>query len=91
MQDKKQSLVPELRFPGFEGEWEVKSLGEVGYFVRGLSYNKAEVTQNTSATLVIRSNNIIQDGVVDCKMGFNLCSNNLQMNKYYKKEMLLFV
>ena len=69
MQDKKQSLVPELRFPGFEGEWEVKSLGEVGYFVRGLSYNKAEVTQNTSATLVIRSNNIIQDGVVDCKNG----------------------
>lgn len=66
---KKGKLVPELRFPGFDGEWEVKSLGEVGCFVRGLSYNKAEVTQNTSATLVIRSNNIIRDGVVDCKNG----------------------
>ena len=29
MQDKKQSLVPELRFPGFEGNWEVKRLGEI--------------------------------------------------------------
>ena len=29
MQDKKQSLVPELRFPGFDGEWEVKKLGEI--------------------------------------------------------------
>ena len=26
MQDKKQSLVPELRFPGFEGEWEMKRI-----------------------------------------------------------------
>ena len=29
MQDKKQSLVPELRFPGFEGEWEMKKFGEL--------------------------------------------------------------
>lgn len=26
MQEKKQSLVPELRFPGFEGEWEVRKI-----------------------------------------------------------------
>lgn len=26
MQEKKQSLIPELRFPGFEGEWEVKKI-----------------------------------------------------------------
>lgn len=29
MEEKKQSLVPELRFPGFEGEWKVKKLGEI--------------------------------------------------------------
>ena len=28
MQEKKQSLVPELRFPGFEGEWEVRKIEE---------------------------------------------------------------
>lgn len=29
MQEKKQSLIPELRFPGFEGEWEVTVLSEI--------------------------------------------------------------
>ena len=61
--------IPQLRFPGFTGDWEVKSLGEVGVFVRGLSYNKGEVTQNRASTLVLRSNNIIQDGAVDCRNG----------------------
>ncbi len=61
--------IPQLRFPGFTGDWEEKSLGEVGVFVRGLSYNKGEVTQDRAATLVLRSNNIIQDGVVDCRNG----------------------
>ena len=61
--------IPRLRFPGFEGEWQEKKLGEIGSFVRGLSFNKTEVTLDTSAVLVIRSNNIIQDGAVDCKNG----------------------
>ena len=61
--------TPHLRFPGFTGEWKEKTLGEVGVFVRGLSYNKGEVTQNRASTLVLRSNNIIQDGAVDCKNG----------------------
>ena len=61
--------IPQLRFPGYTGDWEEKSLGEVGVFVRGLSYNKGEVTQDRAATLVLRSNNIIQDGVVDCRNG----------------------
>jgi len=61
--------TPHLRFPGFTGEWKEKTLGEVGVFVRGLSYNKGEVTQDRASTLVLRSNNIIQDGAVDCKNG----------------------
>lgn len=61
--------IPQLRFPGYTGDWEEKSLGEVGVFVRGLSYNKGEVTQDRAATLVLRSNNIIQDGAVDCRNG----------------------
>ena len=28
MQEKKQSLVPELRFPGFEGEWPIQPLSK---------------------------------------------------------------
>lgn len=61
--------TPHLRFPGFTGEWKEKTLGEVGVFVRGLSYNKGEVTQDRASTLVLRSNNIIQDGAVDYKNG----------------------
>lgn len=61
--------IPRLRFPDYTGEWEKMKFGEIGIFVRGLSYNNKEVTQDTTKTLVIRSNNIIQDGVVDCENG----------------------
>lgn len=61
--------TPRLRFPGFTGEWEAKKFGEMGTFVRGLSYNNKDVTQDTTRTLVIRSNNIILDGIVDCENG----------------------
>lgn len=69
MSEKNNKYTPNLRFPEFTGEWEEKKLGEVGYFVRGLSYNKSDVTEDASSTLVIRSNNIIQDSAVDCING----------------------
>ena len=80
---KNSKLIPRLRFPGFEGEWEEKKLGEVGTFIRGLSYSNTEVTQDTSTTLVIRSNNILQDGVVDLKDGLQFVA------KTPSKEQLL--
>lgn len=69
MSEKNNKYTPNLRFPEFTGEWKEKTLGEVGYFVRGLSYNKSDVTEDASSTLVIRSNNIIQDSAVDCING----------------------
>lgn len=69
MSEKNNKYTPNLSFPEFTGEWEEKTLGEVGYFVRGLSYNKSDVTEDASSTLVIRSNNIIQDSAVDCING----------------------
>lgn len=65
----KKNNTQHLRFPGFTGEWEEKKLGEIGIFIRGLSYNKNEVTLDNSKFLVIRSNNIVQDGSVDCTNG----------------------
>lgn len=38
---KKQ--VPELRFKGFEGEWEEKELGEVASFAKGYGYSKNDL------------------------------------------------
>ncbi|HAR7072767.1 TPA: restriction endonuclease subunit S [Staphylococcus aureus] len=37
MRNTQKKNVPELRFPGFEGEWEEKKLGEVAEIVRGAS------------------------------------------------------
>lgn len=50
------STTPEVRFKGFEGEWEEKTLGDIGFFYRGISYNSANVC--TSGLLVLRSTNI---------------------------------
>ena len=41
MKDNKK-LVPELRFPEFEGEWQVKKLGEIGQFKNGINKNKED-------------------------------------------------
>ncbi|KVV16192.1 hypothetical protein [Flavobacterium sp. TAB 87] len=30
--DKKKTLVPQLRFQEFDGEWQLKMLGEFAYF-----------------------------------------------------------
>ena len=77
--------TPRLRFPGFSGEWEEKALGEVGTFVRGLSYNKGEVTQNNKSTLVLRSNNIVQDTAVDCKNGLQFVTKGPSSEQILRK------
>ena len=63
----------EVRFRRDDGteypEWEEKKLGDLGSFIRGLSYNKNEVTDDKTKTLVLRSNNIIVGGVANCENG----------------------
>lgn len=79
--------IPKLRFPEFyqEKEWEEKKLGEVGTFVRGLSYSKNDVTKDCSSILVIRSNNIIQDGFVDYENGLQFVSKNPSSDQILQK------
>ena len=55
--------VPALRFPEFSGEWECKSLGEIGESLIGLTYSPSDVVKE-GGTIVFRSSNI-QDGVID--------------------------
>ncbi|MBK5214956.1 MAG: restriction endonuclease subunit S [Flavobacteriaceae bacterium] len=38
-----EKLVPRLRFPGFEGEWERKKLGDIAKFSKGKGISKAEI------------------------------------------------
>ena len=55
--------VPNLRFPGFEGEWEKHTLGEVGEPYIGLTYSPADVVSE-GGVIVFRSSNI-QNGEID--------------------------
>ena len=62
----------EIRFKADDGsdfqDWKEKKLGDLGYFIRGLSYNKTQILDDgsdASGTAVLRSNNINSDGTLD--------------------------
>ena len=40
MSNTQKKNLPELRFPGFEGEWEEKKLGEFCEFNNGINAKK---------------------------------------------------
>jgi type I restriction enzyme, S subunit len=59
----KQGAMQELltckrRLPGFNGQWEIKSLAEIGQALIGLTYQPADV--RTHGKLVLRSSNILE-------------------------------
>src|SRR5690625_4103819 len=60
--------VPKVRFPEFEGdgEWDTKTLDELGELVNGLTYSPKDV--RNEGLLVLRSSNI-QNGII----AFNDC------------------
>ena len=61
------------RLPGFNGEWEVKSLGEMGKCYRGVSYNPGiDLSPFDTATTarLLRSNNVQDANVVFLDMQY---------------------
>lgn len=61
-----QLLTGQTRLPGFEGEWEVKRLGEVGKCLRGVSYkgdSDLSTHDTPQTTRLLRSNNV-QNAIV---------------------------
>ena len=52
-----------MRFPEFSGEWEYKTLGEIGESFIGLTYSPSDVVKE-GGTIVFRSSNI-QNGIID--------------------------
>ena len=40
---KNGEKVPEVRFPGFDGEWEERKLGDVAIFINGRAYSQEEL------------------------------------------------
>ena len=83
--------VPNLRFPGFSGEWEKCTLGEIGETYIGLTYSPADVV-NEGGTIVYRSSNIkngeinysdivrvkkrIKDSIITRKDDLLICARN---------------
>lgn len=71
----------EVRFKADDGsdfpDWEEKTLGDLGHFVRGLSYDKTQVLDegsDASGTAVLRSNNINSDGTLNYRDDVQLVS-----------------
>ena len=77
--EHKKLNVPNLRFPEFEGEWEKKSLGEIGDSFIGLTYRPTDVVSE-GGLIVFRSSNI-QNGCMDYK-------DIVRVNKNVKEKLI---
>lgn len=68
MNKKKNTLIPEIRFPEFvnDGEWEEKKLSKLGNLINGLTYSPNDVREK--GLLVLRSSNVQNGQIVlnDC-------------------------
>ena len=78
-QGRKVLNVPNLRFPEFQGEWEKKSLGEIGESFMGLTYKPTDVVSE-GGLIVFRSSNI-QNGCMDYK-------DIVRVNKNVKEKLI---
>ena len=78
-QGRKVLNVPNLRFPEFQGEWEKKSLGEIGESFIGLTYKPTDVVSE-GGLIVFRSSNI-QNGCMDYK-------DIVRVNKNVKEKLI---
>lgn len=59
---KNGAKVPEIRFPGFTGDWEQRKLENLTNFFSGLTYSPNNVQNN--GTLVLRSSNVKNNVIV---------------------------
>lgn len=80
---------PKLRFKADDGSefpaWEKKTLGDLGVFVRGLTYDKTQ-TVETNGVAVMRSNNISSDGTLDYENGVQLVSKEPSEEQLLRKN-----
>lgn len=79
----------EVRFKADDGSefpaWEKKTLGDLGVFVRGLTYDKTQ-TVETNGVAVMRSNNISSDGTLDYENEVQLVSKEPSKEQLLRKN-----
>jgi type I restriction enzyme S subunit len=61
---KEGESVPEVRFPGFTGDWEQRKLGDVVNITMGQSPNGENYTQNPDDHILVQGNADIKNGWV---------------------------
>ncbi|WP_407855320.1 restriction endonuclease subunit S [Enterococcus hailinensis] len=60
---KKDEKIPELRFAGFEDDWEKRKLTDITTTYSGLTYSPSDIQDK--GTFVLRSSNVKNDQVVN--------------------------
>ena len=80
-------MTPQLRFPEFTDEWQVKKLGDLSNTINGLTYSPSNIRK--SGVLVLRSSNI-KHGQLDFTDSV-FVDENLRYNESKKGDILICV
>ena len=83
-----QLLTGEVRFDGFDEEWEEVRLGEVGEIINGLTYSPEDVVEK--GLLVLRSSNI-QNDQLSFHDNVYVKHDNADFNPVKEKDVLICV
>lgn len=62
-----EKLVPKLRFPEFEGDWEINSLNDYINLISGFAFKGEDISEDTSGTKLLRGINITEGEIRNSK------------------------
>jgi type I restriction enzyme S subunit len=79
------------RLPGFSGEWEVRTLGELGKCHRGVSYSPYDLSshETNSTVRLLRSNNVQNSSIVFSDMQYVDSSRVSEHQHLREKDVLI--
>lgn len=84
---KKTTTIPEIRFKGFTGEWEVKKFSDIAQTRRGLTYKPSDLIEN--GIRVLRSSNIKEDAFVISVDDIFVCKNAINIEYVKDNDILI--
>lgn len=76
MNKETKRLIPKLRFPEFEGEWEAKSIEKSIELISGIALKSNELTDDKSGTIILRGINITEGYI----------RHSVDIDKYYLED-----
>ena len=89
---KEKRLVPELRFPEFDGEWEISSLNEISKVTKlaGFEYTKHVEYSETGNIIAIRGLNVVNGRIIleDVKYIDKSDFSKLSRSKLFKGDLV---